>query len=82
MIKKKDVETALEFLLSQLPSYFGNCKKTWILKKNYKTVISSEESKTLDIRKNIFACLFSIHNTINLLRHEQVCLLLIVLLKH
>ena len=27
------------------------------------------------IRKNIFACLFSIHNTISLSRHEQVCLL-------
>ena len=27
-----------------------------------------------DIRKNIFARLFSIHNTISLSRHEQVCL--------
>ena len=26
-----------------------------------------------DKRKNIFACLFSIHNTISLSRHEQVC---------
>ena len=26
------------------------------------------------MRKNIFACLFSIHNTISLSRHEQVCL--------
>ena len=26
------------------------------------------------IRKNIFACLFSIHNIISLSRHEQVCL--------
>ena len=26
------------------------------------------------IRKNIFACLFTIHNTISLSRHEQVCL--------
>ena len=26
------------------------------------------------LRKNIFACLFSIHNTISLSRHEQVCL--------
>ena len=24
-------------------------------------------------RKNIFACLVSIHNTISLSRHEQVC---------
>ena len=28
----------------------------------------------MKIRKNIFACLFSIHNTISLSRHEQVCL--------
>ena len=26
------------------------------------------------MRKNIFACLFSIHNTISISRHEQVCL--------
>ena len=38
-------------------------------------------SKTLidniffNIRKNIFACLFSVHNTIILSRHEQVCLM-------
>ena len=25
------------------------------------------------IRKNIFACLFSVHNIISLSRHEQVC---------
>ena len=25
--------------------------------------------------KNIFACLFSVHNTISLSRHEQVCLI-------
>ena len=28
-----------------------------------------------DICKNIFACLFSVHNTISLSRHEQVCLM-------
>ena len=28
-----------------------------------------------NIRKNVFACLFSVHNTISLSRHEQVCLL-------
>ena len=25
----------------------------------------------MDISKNIFACLFTVHNTISLLRHEQ-----------
>ena len=29
------------------------------------------------IPKNIFACLFSVHNTISLSRHEQVCLILV-----
>ena len=29
----------------------------------------------MDIRKNIFASLFSVHNTISLSRHEQVCLM-------
>ena len=28
-----------------------------------------------EVRKNIFACLFSVHNTISLSRHEQVCLM-------
>ena len=28
----------------------------------------------LHLCKNIFACLFSIHNTISLSHHEQVCL--------
>ena len=31
--------------------------------------------ETKDICKNIFACLFSVHNKIILSRHEQVCLL-------
>ena len=29
----------------------------------------------MSIRKNIFACLFSVHNTISLSCHEQVCLM-------
>ena len=33
------------------------------------------------IRKNIFACLFSVHNTISLSRHEQVCLMINLLHK-
>ena len=30
---------------------------------------------TVDIRKNIFTCLSSVHNAISLSRHEQVCLI-------
>ena len=33
------------------------------------------QSKLFIIRKNIFPCLFSVHNTISLSRHEQVCLM-------
>ena len=29
----------------------------------------------VSIRKNIFACMFSVHNTKSLSRHEQVCLM-------
>ena len=37
--------------------------------------ICFDEGGTFDIRKNIFACLFSVHNTIILSRHEQVSLM-------
>ena len=33
------------------------------------------KTNVFGIRKNIFACLFSVHNTISLSRHEQVCLM-------
>ena len=36
---------------------------------------SSNLKSKVDIRKNIFACLFSVHNTISLSCHEQVCLI-------
>ena len=32
-------------------------------------------SKNFFIRKNIFACLFSVHSIVSLSRHEQVCLM-------
>ena len=34
-----------------------------------------KKAKGYITRKNIFACLFSVHNTISLSRHEQVCLM-------
>ena len=38
-------------------------------------IIKQSEMRTLiTIHKDIFACLFSIHNTITLSCHEQVCL--------
>ena len=39
------------------------------------TFNSSNLKSKVDIRKNIFACLFSVHNTISLSCHEQVCLI-------
>ena len=39
-----------------------------------KTFIFVLKLKT-NIGKNIYACLFSVHNTISLSRHEQVCLI-------
>ena len=42
-------------------------------KKNYYT--RRLENYENDICKKIFACLFSVHNTIILLHHEQVCLI-------
>ena len=62
-------------------------KYVWVVPLKDKKGVSIPEAfqKTLDdsnrkpnkiwvIRKDIFACLFSIHNTISLSCHEQVCL--------
>ena len=35
----------------------------------------TKKKTTTNLLKNIFACLFSVHNTISLSRHEQVCLM-------
>ena len=40
------------------------------------------QNKEMFIRKNIFACLFSVHNTISLASHEQVCLMFNVFKPH
>ena len=41
-------------------------KRLMVLQRQFATIVK------FDIRKNIFTCLFSIHNTISLSRHEQV----------
>ena len=43
------------------------------MKNEYRNFPFSQNSSRI-IRKNIFACLFSIHNIISLSRHKQVCL--------
>ena len=40
----------------------------------YKYNLTKRKRISYDIHKDIFACLFSIHNTISLSCHEQVCL--------
>ena len=40
-----------------------------------KMMIYLTRKKMIYIRKNIFTCLFSVHNAISLSRHEQVCLI-------
>ena len=60
-----------------LPCSFGLCLKDF---KNLSNELVANifwgnlKTKSI-IRKNIFACLFSVHNTISLSRHEQVCLM-------
>ena len=46
-----------------------------ILKLKNLTFNSSNLKSKVDIRKNISACLFSVHNAISLSCHEQVCLI-------
>ena len=41
----------------------------------YSEISQTSNISILDIRKNIFACLFSVLNAISLSRHEQVCLI-------
>ena len=46
----------------------------FVLKTKLAPDVTTLENK-IDTRKNIFACLFSVPNTISLSRHEQVCLM-------
>ena len=63
-------------LASNLTGRFTNAKST----KNLKGILYTISAFVIGlnlvilIRKNIFACLFSVHNTISLSRHEQVCM--------
>ena len=57
--------------------FFQYCKLTRFHCKGFsvKTVLWNIFKKRHNILKNIFACLFNVHNTISLSRHEQVCLM-------
>ena len=50
-------------------------KTNWYEVENDKIIIN----KTINIHENILACLFSVHNTISLSRHGQVCLIKLLL---
>ena len=58
------------YSVSDIPDYFE-----YILKKHNENVDNPSIRMYINRRKNIFACLFSVHNTISLSRHEQVCLM-------
>ena len=64
-------------LLSKI--YTNNSSKELIneIKKLVKNLYKNKQitKQVYNIRKNIFACLFSVHNTISLSRHEQVCIM-------
>ena len=63
------------YSVSDIQVYFE-----YILKKQGESVDNPSIRMYINRRKNIFACLFSVHNTISLSRHEQVCLM--SLIKH
>ena len=44
-------------------------------RKEQNKILDAKIESNVNIRKNIFACLFSVHNTMSLSRHEQVCLM-------
>ena len=43
--------------------------------KSCEVILGGRKIYQVSLGKNIFACLFSVHNTISLSRHEQVCLM-------
>ena len=55
--------TAVSYFHPTLNLLFNNCVKYVVIR--------------LVIRESIFACLFSVHNTISLTRHEQALMLVL-----
>ena len=64
-VRKEDISFIHSFIYSFIP---------FIHKKLIRLLLKSQQRVHFDIHKDIFACLFSIHNTISLSCHEQVCL--------
>ena len=46
---------------------------THIFNLTYRIRTKANNLKTEELRKNIFTCLFSVHNTISSLRHANTC---------
>ena len=40
-------------------------------------ILIADDKYSLRIRENMFACLFSVNNTISLSRHEEVCFIML-----
>ena len=47
--------------------------RTHIFNLTYRIRTKTSNLKTEELRKNIFTCLFSVHNTISSLRHANTC---------
>ena len=71
LIKLQATDTLAQVFSCEFCEIFKNiffCRTPPVASCGYSTL-------DLNIRKNSFACLFSVHNTISLSRHEQVCLM-------
>ena len=87
-----NVNIQIKFKITMLKSSLCDHSDAYILVKGTITITGAgddaaatqagERDKGVAFKncKNIFACLFSVHNTISLSRHEQVCLM--SLIKH
>ena len=81
---RKSIQNALAVLILVELKYsvelrFAFSKGPYFYSHNCHILLTISEKKRIlkqsfGIHKDIFACLFSIHNTIGLSRHEQVCL--------
>ena len=44
---------------------------------HFVNILIADDKYSLRIRENMFACLFSVNNTISLSRHEEVCFIML-----
>ena len=68
LVKKRDFNSKITEVEGKISSISG-------LATNSALTAVENKMPDVNIRKNIFACLSSVHNTISLSRHKQVCLM-------